>query len=59
MRLLVAALFGVAGYFLTAYALALMLPTDAAAAFPAMLVGPIPIIVGAVAAVAGCFVVRR
>ena len=58
-RILYAVLFGIAGWFGTAYVLALMLPTDTTAALPGMLVGPIPIVAGIVAVVVGCFVVRR
>ena len=58
-RILYAVLFGIAGWFGAAYVLALVLPTDTMAALPGMLVGPIPIAAGIVAAVVGCFIVRR
>lgn len=58
-RLLDSFAFGAVGWFGTAYALALMTPTDTMAVLPIMLGGPIPIVAGAIAAVVGFFVVRR
>lgn len=58
-RLLDSFAFGAAGWFITAYALALTFPTETMAVLPAVLLGPIPIAGGVAAAVVGFFVVRR